>query len=130
MRLSELNPDFLVREDDTHFRRQPGLAGADGVIFQCPKCWLASTKVVDAAYRVMWQRDFPDEPLEWTKYGVHYVICWSPKVPQTTTPIPGRWELLGTGIEDLTLRAGSSSVLLTGGCAAHFFIRNGNIEMC
>jgi hypothetical protein len=33
-------------------------------------------------------------------------------------------------IADITLVAGSSSVLLTGGCQAHFFVRGGQIEGC
>lgn len=110
MRLFDLEPQFLKREDDTHFRHVDVLAEADGIIFLCPKCMAAKGM----------QRP-----------GVHSVICWSPKVPQTTHPVPGRWEMLGGGFDDLTLRAGSSSVLLTGeGCQAHFFIENGQIRMC
>lgn len=33
----------------------------------------------------------------------------------------------GSGYSDLTLRAGSSSVMLTAGCFAHFFVTDGNI---
>ncbi len=36
----------------------------------------------------------------------------------------------GTGIADLTLVAGSSSVALQGGCKAHFFVRDGAIVDC
>jgi hypothetical protein len=43
------------------------------------------------------------------------------------SPTPGRWDFQGTGLQDLTLVAGSSSVLLTGGCRAHFFVRDGEI---
>jgi hypothetical protein len=72
--------------------------------------------------------------------GVHGVICWQPHVPQTMPPVPGRWKFMGTGYNDLTLVAGSSSILLTCTCKpkpgeppckcckAHFFIKNGNIE--
>ena len=51
-------------------------------------------------------------------------------VSQEYFPKPGRWALLGTGLQDLTLGPApgkSRSVLLTteGGCRAHFFITNG-----
>ncbi|MGH6995684.1 MAG: hypothetical protein ACREES_08300, partial [Stellaceae bacterium] len=58
------------------------------------------------------------------------VICWSPKVPQDVRPNPGRWQLQGTGFNYLTLVAGSSSVALLGGCAAHFFVTKGEIKLC
>ena len=79
-------------------------------MFLCPKCYVANAGAV----------------------GTHSVICWAPQVPQTIDPKPGRWELVGTSLDDLTLRAESSSVLLTteGGCQAHFFVENGVIRMC
>jgi hypothetical protein len=58
------------------------------------------------------------------------VLCWRPRVPQTWPPVPGRWEMLGTGLADLTLVASSSSVLLTEGCRAHFYVQGGQIVMC
>lgn len=82
------------------------VADADGVLFQCPKCFAANGGPV----------------------GTHYVFCWTPKVPPDLDPKPGRWNLVGTSLADLSLVAGSSSVLLTGGCNAHFFVRNGAIE--
>ena len=106
MRLRELDAKFLKREDSHHFRFVDTLAGADGVEFLCPKCFAANNG----------------------RIGTHAVICWSPAVPQETSPTPGRWEMHGTGIDDLTLVAGSSSVQLMGGCAAHFFVRDGAIE--
>lgn len=109
MNLLDLEPQFLAREDDTHFRNVDQLESADGICFVCPKC-LAENQM--------------------KRPGVHSIICWRPRVPQTTDPKPGRWEFLGTGLTDLTLRAGSSSILLTGGCNAHFFIESGVIRMC
>jgi hypothetical protein len=109
MRLVDLEPQFLRRIDDMHFQNVDSIAEADGLWFLCPKCFAANGGPV----------------------GTHIVICWHPRVPQTTSPTPGRWELLGSGYADLTLRAGSSSVLLPGeGCKAHFFINNGEIQMC
>lgn len=37
----------------------------------------------------------------------------------------------GTGIDDLTfVPPDNTSVLLTGGCKAHFYVENGAIRMC
>lgn len=79
---------------------------ADGVLFLCPRCFKANGGSV----------------------GTHAVLCWRPRVPADVDPKPGRWEFQGTGLDDLTLVAGSSSILLLGGCGAHFFIRGGAIE--
>jgi hypothetical protein len=106
--LRELRAYFLKRQDDLHFKRVDTIGEADGVSFLCPKCFAANRGSL----------------------GTHSVICWSPAVPQSTHPKPGRWELQGTGIDDITLVAGSSSVLLTAGCNAHFFVRGGQIEDC
>jgi hypothetical protein len=108
MLLSDLEPQFLKREDNHRFQCVATLAEADGIKFLCPKCFTANNGAI----------------------GTHGVICWSPSVPQDTRPTPGRWEMQGTGIDDLTLVAGSSSVALKGGCEAHFFVRNGAIKDC
>lgn len=108
MRLVELNPKFLKREDAFHFRWVDTIGEADGVQFLCPKCFKANSGPI----------------------GTHSVICWDPSVPQDTSPTPGRWKMQGTSLDDLTLVAGSSSVLLKGGCAAHFYVRNGAIVDC
>lgn len=130
MRLTDLDAEFIQRSEKG-FRRIPTKDGADGILFLCPECFR-----------------FNDGNI-----GTHSVICWAPHVPLDITPGPGRWELLGTSLDDLTLRAGSSSVLLTSDmdtpcarcqrkgachdatcrycpCRAHFYIRNGAIEMC
>jgi hypothetical protein len=110
VRLSQLEPQWLRWEGpgfDT-FRRIDDKANANGIIFVCPKCFAENGN---------------------KRPGVHSVICWAPGVPQEVFPNPGRWELVGTSFEDLTLRAGSSSILLTGpGCQAHFFITDGEIR--
>jgi hypothetical protein len=107
--MTQLEPQFLARDDDTHFHYVERIEDADGIEFVCPKC------LVDVGM---------------VRPGVHEVICWDPNVPQTTSPTPGRWTMEGTGFDDLTLVAGSSSVLLKGGCNAHFFVRNGEIVTC
>lgn len=107
MKLTELEPRFLKWIDDTHFSNVDKIDEADGIFFCCPLC-MKNTNM--------------------HRPGVHGVICWEPNVPQTTSPTPGRWNMSGTGYGDLTLTAGSSSILLTGeGCKAHFFITNGEI---
>ena len=82
---------------------------ADGLQLLCPKCY----------------DDPPVGPV-----GTHSVICWSPTVSQDHMPRPGRWNLTGTSIDDLTLVAGSSSVLIQGGCNAHFHVRQGLVVPC
>ena len=82
---------------------------ADGLAFMCPKCFVTHGGSV----------------------GTHWVVCWRPHVPPEVEPKPGRWEFLGTSLDDLTLKAGSSSILLggEGGCQAHFFIEGGGVRM-
>jgi hypothetical protein len=94
-----------VMRDQEYHHTVTSIAEADGIIFLCPKCFRDHNGSV----------------------GTHSCICWSPKVPPDVDPKPGRWELTGTCLDDLTLRAGSSSILLVGGCNAHFFITNGEI---
>ena len=115
MRLRDLRPEFFryTGEDlkDLHVGDPPdvSLAEADGVMFLCPKCFAANGGAV----------------------GTHRVICNRPRVPQRDGVYvgPGRWEFSGTGLDDLTLTAGSSSIALQGGCGAHFFIEAGAIRM-
>lgn len=104
--LTRLEPWFLKCLSPREFRLVETLAEADGVRFLCPVCFLEAGE---------------------TAVGVHSVLCWQPHIGQEVTPGPGRWHFDGTGIEDLTLRAGSSSVLLRNGCQAHFFVRGGHV---
>jgi hypothetical protein len=106
MRLRDLDPRFLEIGEPGHWREHDAIGEADGVLFLCPKCFRANAGSI----------------------GTHSVVCWQPHVPQTEKPTPGRWSFEGSGYDDLTLVAGSSSVALQGGCAAHFFVRNGAIE--
>jgi hypothetical protein len=108
MRLTELDPHWLVREDDNHFGRARRLDQADGIRFRCPKCFEVNRGV----------------------RGTHSIICWQPHVPQSTFPTPGRWSFRGRGFRDLSLIASSNSVRLTSGCAAHFWIKNGEVTPC
>jgi hypothetical protein len=107
VRLTELEPRLLKITEDPAVWRYEGVsfADADGLEFLCPKCWLENKGPI----------------------GTHAVICWKPHVPQTIAPIPGRWAHQGTGLEDVTLVAGSSSIQLIGGCNWHGYVRNGNV---
>ena len=106
MKLTELDPEFwTITDPNRHYRTDATFAEADGVCFLCPKCFVTNNGPV----------------------GTHRVLCWRPHVPQTEFPIPGRWEFEGTGFDDLSLVAGSSSILLTSGCRWHGFVKNGEV---
>ena len=111
MRLLDLQPQFLsYREENDGQRRvfhrwEVTIGEAHGVMFKCPRCWRDNGGPV----------------------GTHSIVCWSPSVPDNATPGPGRWTMMGTGLGDLSLVAGSSSVQLHGGCRWHGFVRNGEV---
>ena len=105
MDLSGLDPQFLCVEQPGTYRHVDTAEEADGIMFLCPVCFKKNGGPI----------------------GTHSVICWTPAVSLSEPPGPGRWRFEGTGYEDLTLVAGSSSILLKGGCNAHFFIRSGKI---
>lgn len=105
MRLSELEPEFLKITGSGFKRIGVNRDEADGIYFLCPKCFTQNNGAA----------------------GTHSIICWRPGVPQTIAPYPGRWELVGTSFEDLSLVANPTSVQLMSGCNAHFTVSNGNI---
>ena len=107
MRLIDLQPQFLRNDPDdlyTHHYVQ-SKDEANGIEFLCPVCFEKNGGAI----------------------GTHAVICWDPTVAQDVHPVPGRWEMRGTGFEDLTLFASPTSVQLVGGCNAHFLVQNGQI---
>lgn len=109
MRLSELEPEFIQIIDDKTYRNvDVTLSEADGIFFLCPLCFKNNGGNV----------------------GTHWISCWRPNVPQSENKSgPGRWNLVGTNFDDLSLVANPTSVHLTGpGCGAHFTVRNGEIE--
>lgn len=109
MKLIELSPQFLKVQDATHYLHVDKVTEADGVTFLCPVCFVKKGGPI----------------------GTHSIMCWQPNVPQSIPPTPGRWKFVGTGLNDITLVAGSSSVFLsTAECKAHFFIRNGEVLIC
>jgi hypothetical protein len=98
----------MRRTSDRLFSGARSLKTADGIRFLCPKCFEANGG----------------------PKGTHSIICWQPHVPQTTPPTPGRWSFEGSTLDNLTLVAASSSIRLTGGCMAHFWIRDGEAVPC
>ena len=86
MKLAQLEPEFLRREerpDHVYFVPVATIAEAQGVQFLCPKCFVAKGGPI----------------------GTHGVICWSRSagVPDSAEPGPGRWRLVGSSLEDLSL---------------------------
>lgn len=110
MTLRELEARFQRRGYQVgRWREVDSISEAEGVQFLCPVCFE--------------QNDGP--------VGTHSIMCWAPMVGQEWTPGPGRWDLVGTSLDDLSLVAGSSSVKLPdgdGACGAHFFVKNGRIS--
>jgi hypothetical protein len=106
LQLKDLDARFQrIVEPGKRYKEVDNIQDAHGIMFLCPKCFQANNGGV----------------------GTHSVICWfkGRGVSDDENPKPGRWEAVGTGLNDLTLKAGSSSILLTGGCQWHGFIRNG-----
>lgn len=108
--LRELEAEF-VKDTDGGKTITPvrTLAEADGVMYLCPKCYAANKG----------------------RAGTHMVLNWfEGKVPDERDPKPGRWNPVGTSLDDLTFVPGkkSQSVLLTSGCAWHGFVTNGTAE--
>lgn len=106
VKLSELEATFIRVTADGWERISGELEQAQGVEFLCPKCFLANGGAV----------------------GTHLVLCWFADrgVPDYVHPIPGRWVPAGTNLEDLTfVGPNAASVLLTGGCQWHGFIKQG-----
>jgi len=103
MKLTALDATF-IRLDDPRgdFTEGVSFKDAQGVMFDCPKC------------------------------GAHSVVCWSRSrgVPDDVSPGPGRWLMVGTSIDDLTLNAdppsSARSVQLKSGCMWHGFVTNGD----
>ena len=112
MRLSELNPKFrkhpVKKNGSVYWLHAKTLAEASGIQFLCPVCFESNNGPI----------------------GTHSVVCWNKSVSLDWVPGPGRWDMTGTGFDDLTLTAEASSIQLTseGGCQAHFYITNGNIK--
>jgi hypothetical protein len=109
LRLLELEPQWLRVTSPTSWADVASIYEADGIMFACPSCHVTKGN---------------------TNVGVHRIICWRPRVSPSLRPGPGRWKFLGSGYDDLSLYAESSSIAIPSGCMAHFFIREGEIVNC
>lgn len=117
MLLADLDARFVGSTTPTGFRRQDGIVGAQGVMFQCPKCAVGCERGEEDGRRFV--------------RGAHYVLCWF-RNPQGATAIPAewypkiaRWEMSGTSLADLTLKP--SILCSPPGCEWHGFITNGDV---
>jgi hypothetical protein len=109
MNLIQLEPRFLrhaVRHDH-EWCEEVELAVAQGVTFLCPKCF----------------------ELNGGPVGTHSVLVWfrDRGVADNVTPGPGRWELKGMTLADITL---APSISLSTGCKWHGFVTNGAVSSC
>jgi hypothetical protein len=108
IKLTELDAHFLKisNEDSKSYHYIDDINQAQGIFFLCPLCFRKNNGPI----------------------GTHGIICWFQNrgVPDEMNPKPGRWNLQGTGLNDLTFVPPKSvSVKLTSGCGWHGFIRNG-----
>lgn len=98
-RLANLDASFVHLESpDGAFREVSTIGEANGVLFDCPKC------------------------------GRHSVLCWSRSrgVPDGIEPGPGRWEMTGSGLDDLTLSPSIDLSRNGSGCGWHGWVKNGD----
>ncbi|SRR6266568_1129540 len=119
MRLTEQDAEFVCATSATSLTRLGAqLAGANGVMFQCPKCSVGRERGEEAGRRYV--------------IGAHYAICFFSN-PQNAPPLPpewwpkiARWTMTGTSLADLTLRP--SILFSPPGCAWHGYITNGDLH--
>lgn len=136
MRLVELEPHWLtyeIRVEEYQIIR-PGVdplnyKPEDIITTKGPRTYLQRVERKDAR-GIMFLC-----PVEFAKQGAigtHSIVCWDPSVPlDIGLTGPGRWHLRGDSFENLSLVGlTTSSVLLTGGCNAHFHITSGTIQFC
>jgi hypothetical protein len=120
MNLLDLDAQFVSEAKDVENRESfkfhlDTLNGAQGVMFQCPKCAAGKPIVEEDGKRFV--------------RGAHLVLCWfsnpqgTTPAPDTMTPLPGRWTASGNSLADLTL---NPSVFLQGGCGWHGWVKNGD----
>ena len=110
MRLLDLEPQYYRIVTPKSYAEVHSIAGADGLLFFVSEVLCEEQGSRRHAY---------GDPLA--------ASCLAGLQSES-----GRWEFLGTGYGDLTLKADSSSVFLSGdgGCQAHFFVKNGSLEDC
>ena len=96
MKLLELDATFVKHLTDGNFIEVATLKEADGVLFDCPKC----------------QR--------------HSILTWNRSIPSNIEPGPGRWDMRGNGLHDLTLTPSIDLSRNNTGCLWHGYVTNGD----
>jgi len=119
VRLRDLDAEFCGDATERGFRRRDEIAGAQGIMFQCPKCAEGKERGEEGGRRFV--------------RGAHYILCWfsnpreAPTIPAEWYKGIARWEMTGTSLDDVTLRP---SILVQGpGCGFHGFITNGDVHL-
>jgi hypothetical protein len=96
-KLAQLEAAFVrLLNERGDFQELPSMAGANGVMFDCPKC------------------------------GAHSVLCWDRTVAAGIAPGPGRWEMSGTSLHDLTLSPSVDLSRSGGACDWHGWVIDGD----
>ncbi len=104
--LVELEAEFVRAAPNGGIGREDDLAGADGLMFLCPKCYATNGGPV----------------------GTHSVLCWfAGRVSSDTKPGPGRWVISGNDLSDLSLTP-SVDLSISGCCNWHGFVTNGSAK--
>jgi hypothetical protein len=109
-KLSELNGKLvrMIPGKRQSWREEKDIRKADGVQYLCPVCF---------------HRNGGSK-------GTESILNWflGRGVPASWTPGPGRWNVKGTGLDDLTfVEPGSYSVNITGHW--HGFVENGTVRV-
>lgn len=131
MRIRELDGQFWGQADEKGGSvRQDGIAGAQGVLFQCPTCAVGKERGEENGRRFI--------------RGAHYIRVPFAN-PRGARPAPAaaagkvRWKLVsGTGLDDLTLspsincnipwRDPETGVEHPSSCKFHGYVRNGEAK--
>lgn len=127
MRLRDLNASFYgqyrVEDGRVTHTELPSLEGAQGLLFQCPKCAVGKERGEEDGRRFV--------------RGAHHILCWfrNPRdtapVPDDATPGPGRWWVTpaSSSIDDITFDHGEppmpKSIQLETGCRWHGYVADG-----
>lgn len=122
MHLRDLDAQFVGHWSPDRYQRLESVEGAQGLLFQCPKCAVGKEAGEEEGRRFF--------------RGAHYILCWflnprnAPQVPDDIHPGPGRWRFTGDTISTITFVGPSAaSVFLQGSrCQWHGFVKNGTAE--
>jgi hypothetical protein len=124
MRLRDLDAQFVGHQhDNTYWPQGDVIDGAQGVLFQCPKCAIGCEAGEEDGRRFV--------------RGAHYVLIWFAN-PQNA-PVAGteadsephhRWTFGGSSIDDLTLSPSVNldipSLIEVDHCRWHGWVKNGD----